>query len=145
MKITVIAAAAALFAAPAFADGHASGDAEAGEAIYAKNCKSCHMIVDADGETIVKGGRAGPNQYGLFGRVLGSQEGFRYSKGLVALGETGAVWDEPSFVAWVQDPSGYLTDQLGKRERSKMSYKLRDEQDAADVWAYLVAVGPASN
>jgi len=143
MKISILAAAATMaLAAPVFADGHASGDAEAGEAAFGKNCKSCHMIVDAEGETIVKGGKAGPNLYGIYDRVLGSVEDFRYSKGIVALGETGAVWDEASFVAWTKDPSGYLTEELGKRERSKMSYKLRDEQDAADIWAYLVSVGP---
>ena len=98
--------------------------------------------MDADGETIQKGGKTGPNLYGIYDRVLGGVEDFRYSKGLLALAEQEAKWDEEAFVAWLKDPSGYLTEALGKRERSKMSYKLRDEQDAADVWAYLVAVGP---
>ena len=142
MKTNILAAAAlTLMAAPAFANGHATGDAAEGEKAY-KNCKSCHMIVDDAGEVIQKGPKTGPNLYGILGRTLGAQEDFRYSKGLKAMNETGAVWDEASFVAWVQDPSGYLTDQLGERERSKMTYKLRDEEDAVNLWAYLVSVGP---
>ena len=141
MKITTFAAVASAFlVAPAFADGHASGDAVAGESVF-KKCKSCHMIVDADGEAIQKGGRSGPNLYGIFGRTPGSED-FKYYKGLAALGETGAAWDEASFVAWVADPSKYLSDQLGQKERSKMTYKLKDAEDATNLWAYLVSVGP---
>jgi cytochrome c len=61
MKFTTVATAAlALMAAPAFADGHASGNAEAGEDVF-KKCKSCHMIVADDGTAIQKGGKTGPN------------------------------------------------------------------------------------
>ncbi len=142
MKFNVTAAAlVALMTTPAFADGHATGDAAAGEAEF-RNCKSCHMIVADDGTVIQKGNKTGPNLYGVFGRTMGSQEGFRYSKGLAAMGEQDAVWDEAQFVAWTLDPSKFLTDALGKRERSKMTYKLRSEEDAANIWAYLVSVGP---
>ena len=144
MKSTAFAALASAFlVAPAFADGHATGDAAAGEKVF-KKCKSCHMIADADGNAIQKGGKSGPNLYGLFGRTAGSYEGFKYSKGLKAVGETGSTWDEEMFVAWVADPSKYLTDTLGKKERSKMSFKLKDAEDAANLWAYLVSVGPDS-
>lgn len=142
MKTTALAALASAFlVAPAFADGHASGDAGAGEKVF-KKCKSCHMVADADGNVIQKGGKSGPNLYGLYPRIAGSSEDFKYSKGLKAVGETGATWDEAMFVEWVADPSKYLTKVLGKKERSKMSYKLKDADDAADLWAYLVSVGP---
>lgn len=144
MKMTAFAAIASAFlVAPAFADGHASGDAAAGEKVFAK-CKSCHMIVDDEGTAIQKGGKTGPNLYGIFGRVMGGVEGFRYSKGLAALAETGATWDEASFTEWSKDPSKYLTAQLGKKNRSKMSFKLKDADDKANIWAYLVSVGPQS-
>jgi len=69
----------ALMAAPAFADGHASGDAAEGEKVF-KKCKSCHMIV-ADDETVIqKGGKTGPNLYGIFQRMPGSVDGFKYGK-----------------------------------------------------------------
>lgn len=133
-----------LVAAPLLADGHASGDAEAGEAVM-KKCKSCHMIVAEDDTVIFKGGKTGPNLYGLLGRQAGSVEGFKYGKSLVEAGEGGLVWDEAEFVSYVADPKKYLQTRLDdKKAKSKMSFKLKKEEDAANVWAYIVSVGPAA-
>jgi len=145
MKFTAIAAVTtALLAAPAFADGHATGDAEAGEKVW-KKCKSCHMIV-ADDETVVqKGGKTGPNLYGLHDRAAASVEGFKYGASIVAAGEAGLAWDEAEFVAYVADPKKYLQEKLDdSKAKSKMSFKLKDAEDATNLWAYLVSVGPAS-
>jgi cytochrome c len=133
-----------MMAAPAFADGHATGDAAEGENVF-KKCKACHSIVDAEGEVIVKGGRNGPNLYGLYTRVAGSEEEFgrKYGDSLVEVGEGGLSWDEANFVAYVADPRDFLRTTLdNKRARSKMSFKLGDEDDAKNVWAYIVSVGP---
>lgn len=131
----------ALMSAPAFAEGHATGDAEAGEKVFNK-CKACHMIQDADGNDIVKGGRTGPNLYGLFDRVAGSTD-FRYGDSIVEAGEGGLVWNEEEFVKYVADPKKYLAEVTdNKRAKSKMAFKLRDDEDAANVWAYIVSVGP---
>ena len=135
----------ALAAGPAFADGHATGDAANGEGVFGK-CKSCHMITDAEGEVIVKGGKTGPNLWGLYNRTAGTDEEFgkKYGKSLVEAGEAGLVWDEAAFVEYVADPRKFLQTTLDdKRAKSKMSFKLRKESDAKDVWAYLVSVGPA--
>lgn len=142
MKFTAIAAlSTALMAAPAFADGHATGDAADGENVF-KKCRSCHMIVADDGTEIQKGGKTGPNLYGIFERVPGSTD-FKYGKSLAAVAETDVVWNEEQFVAYVADPKGWLAEVLDdKAVRSKMSYRLRDAEDAANVWAYLVSVGP---
>ena len=114
--------------------------AEAGAKEYNK-CKSCHMIVADDGTEIVKGGRTGPNLYGVIGRQAGSVEGFRYGASLVAAGEAGLVWDEETFTTYVQDPKKFLAEYLDDAgARSKMSYRLR--KGMADVYAYLVSVGP---
>jgi len=133
--------AASILATTAFADGHlGSGDVEAGESEFRK-CKSCHMIVADDGTEIVKGGRTGPNLYGIIGRQAGSVEDFRYGDSLVAAGEAGLVWDEENFVAYVQDPKGFLAETLDdKGARSKMSYRLRSGME--DVYSYLASVGP---
>ena len=57
MKLSIATALLAGFVAvPAFAGGHASGDAEAGEKAF-NQCKACHQIVDADGNAIVRPGR----------------------------------------------------------------------------------------
>lgn len=129
-------------AAPLFADGHASGDASDGEKVF-KRCKACHAVI-ADDETVIqKGGKTGPNLYGIYTRAAGSAEGFKFGEDLVAAGEAGLAWDEASFVSFVADPkkflAGYLDDTGAK---SKMSFKLKDAEDAANVWAYLVSVGP---
>lgn len=131
-----------ILAAPAFADSHVSGDAEAGEKIY-KKCKSCHKVTDGD-TAIQKGGKTGPDLFAINGRMMGSQEGFRYSKSLKALGESEEnVWDEAEFIAWLANPGAYIKDKTGdSKAKTKMSFKLKKEEDAANLWAYLVSVGP---
>ena len=136
----------ALAAGPGLADGHASGDAAAGEKVFRK-CKACHAIIDASGETLVKGGRSAPNLYGVYDRVAGTQEDFakKFGKSLRAAGEAGLVWNEEEFVPYVAGPRKYLRSYLDDtKAKSKMSFKLKGEQDARDVWAYLVSVGPAA-
>lgn len=130
-----------LLSAPVFADGHATGDAGAGEKVFNK-CKACHMIQADDGTDIVKGGRTGPNLYGVYTRVAGSTD-FKYGDSLVQAGEAGLAWDEETFVNYVADPKKFLAEYNDdKRAKSKMSFKLSNEGDVADVWAYLVSVGP---
>lgn len=131
-----------LGATPLWAESHASGDAEAGEKVFRK-CKSCHMIQDDEGNDIQKGGRTGPNLYGIYNRVAGSVEDYRYGDSLVETGEAGLAWNEEDFAGYVADPKKFLASYLDtNRAKSKMSYRLRDEEDAKDVWAYLVSVGP---
>ena len=144
MTRTFAALVALSFAAPAFAESHASmGDAEAGEKTFAK-CKSCHMIVSDDGEEIQKGGRTGPNLYGVIGRTAGAVDDYRYGDDLVAAGEAGLVWDEETLASYVADPRGYLREYLDDSSaRSKMSFKLRDGSE--DVAAYLASVSPAAD
>lgn len=137
--VTAVAAAMMSFSAPAFAEG----DAEAGEGTF-RTCKSCHMIQDDEGNTIVKGGRTGPNLYGVVGRTAGTAD-FKYSKDMVAAGEGGLVWDEETFSAYVPDPTGFLKEATGNdKARSKMNKQRLKGTDAADLWAYLESVGPQS-
>jgi cytochrome c len=122
---TLLAASATLVALslPAFAEG----DAAKGEKEFNK-CKACHMIA-SDSETIVKGGKTGPNLYGVIGRAAGSVEGFSYSDGLAAKGAEGLVWDEEELATFLKDPNDYLG------SRSKMTFKLA--KGGEDVAAYL--------
>jgi cytochrome c len=145
-KLKIAALGLALVAGPAFADGHATGDAAAGEGVFQK-CKACHAVVDADGNDIVKGGRTGPNLYGLYTRQAGTNEDFakKYGDSLIEAGEKGLMWNEADFVAYVSDPREFLrTYNDDKRARSKMSFKLGSEDDSKNVCAYLVSVGPAA-
>lgn len=140
MKLTITASIALLaLSAPAFAEG----DAAKGEREFNK-CKACHMIQADDGTDIVKGGKTGPNLYGVIGRAAGAQDGFRYGTGLVAAGESGLVWDEENLATYVQDPKAFLVEVTGDSGvRSNMSFKLA--RGSEDVAAYLASVGPATN
>lgn len=123
-----------LLALPAYAEG----DAEAGKKAFNK-CKSCHLIADPAGEVIVKGGKTGPNLYGVAGRTAGTVEGFKYGDSIVAAGENGLVWDETTFVEYAQDPKEFLKTYLDDTAaKSKMTFKLKS--GAEDVYAYIVSV-----
>ncbi len=131
-------AVAMVISTPLFAQS-TPGDVAKGEALFGRQCVVCHVIKDADG-TIIAGSNAGsgPNLYGVVGAVAGSVEGYAYSASLTRYGESGAVWDEDNFVAFLQDPTGHLRDALDDpRARSKMSYKLRGNEEAQDILAYL--------
>lgn len=143
MKISTATLLFGLLAGPVFAGGHASGDAVAGEKAF-NQCKACHSIADADGNVIMKGGKTGPNLYGLPGRVAGTQEDFtKFKKSIIAAGEAGLVWDEEQFVVYVQDPNAFLKEYLDdKKARSGMAFKARKEEDAINVWAYIASVSP---
>ncbi len=144
MKTTFAAAALAVLAAPAFADGHATGDAANGEEQFNRQCVACHVVVDDAGETLAgRNAMTGPNLYGVAGRVMGSIEDFRYGDALLTLNENGEVWDEEKFVGYVQDPTPWLREFLDdRRARGKMAFKVREEQDARDIYAYLASLGP---
>ena len=137
MTRTFAALIALSFAAPAFADGH-GGDAAAGEKEFNK-CKSCHMIESDAGETIVKGGKTGPNLYGVIGRTAGTAD-FKYGKDLVAAGEAGLVWDEANLAEYIADPRAFLREYLDdSKAKSRMAFKLK--KGGEDVAAYLASVG----
>ena len=133
MRLIPLSIAAALAAAPAFA-----GDPAAGERQW-RQCQACHMIVSPDGETIQRGQRTGPNLYGVIGREAGTYPDFRYSPAMVAAGEAGLVWDEESFIAYTENPTGFLREFLDDNSaRGSMAFQLRS--GAEDIAAYLVSV-----
>ena len=134
---SILTTAALVLAATA---AHAEGDIAKGEKTF-KKCKSCHLVANGD-EVIVKGGKTGPNLYGVIGRTAGSVEGFRYSKSLAAAGEAGLVWTEETLAAFVEDPKAYLKEVTGDpAAKSKMTLKLK--KGGADVAAYLASLAPA--
>lgn len=143
MKNIGFAAALALAASVASAQDAPSGDAANGETLFGRQCVSCHSVINAEGEVLAgRGAKTGPNLFGLLGHVIGSVDGFRYGDSILAVAATEAVWDEVSFVAYVQDPTDWLRTKLGDaRARSKMAFKVRSAEDAADIWAYLATFG----
>ena len=132
-KFILLAATVAALGAPALA-----GDPAAGEETF-KKCKACHSVIAPDGTEIQKGGRTGPNLYGVIGRGVAADPDFRYGESIAALGATGAVWDAASFASYTADPAAYLKAALGDDgAKSKMSFKLASGGE--DVAAYLSSV-----
>ena len=133
MKTLLTAAALVALAAPAFAEG----DVAKGEKAF-KRCKACHTIANGD-DVIFKGGKTGPNLYGVVGRVAGTAEGFKYGKGLVEASEAEQVWTEEELAAYMTDAKAWLSDK-GYAPKTKMTFKLK--KGGEDVAAYLASVGP---
>lgn len=130
----------AMASAPAFA----AGDAANGEKLF-KQCQTCHVVADETGAILAgKGAKVGPNLYGVFGRVAGSYEGFKYGDSMIAAGAAGMIWDESHFIEYVQDPTKYLQAYLNdKKAKGKMAFKVKDATVAADLYAYLSQFSPA--
>lgn len=119
-----------LLATSVGADSHL-GDPEAGEKVF-KKCKACHQV----GEGAKN--RTGPYLNEIIGRAAGSVEGYRYSKSLLAAGAAGLVWDEALIAEFTEDPKAFLKTFLDDDgARSKMTLKVRDAEDRADVAAYV--------
>jgi cytochrome c len=119
---------------PALAQDVAEGESEF------RKCKACHAITADDGTEIVKGGKIGPNLYGVIGRVVASEPDFKYGESIAAVGATGLVWDEAELAAYVTNPKAWLIGKTGdSAAKTKMTFKLAKHQ--ADVAAYLASAG----
>lgn len=115
----------------------AAADPERGAQIF-EDCRACHSVIDQTGQTLVRGGRTGPNLHGVIGRHAGSVPGFHYSVSMVEAGRRGLRWNEADFIVYVRDATDFLRDHLDDpAARGKMAYKLPDADKARDVWSYL--------
>ncbi|MGP1356660.1 c-type cytochrome [Roseicyclus sp.] len=141
-KIVLAAAATLLSGSIAYAqDVETTGDAAAGEAVF-RQCAACHNVVNEAGDVLAgrPNMRTGPNLYGQMGAVFGEGD-FRYSPGLQALNAAGVVIDEANFVAYIQDPTGFIQEQTGENVRGAMAaQRLRSEEDGANLFAYLLSL-----
>ena len=139
-RLTALVAFSALLAAPAFA----AGDAEAGAKVFNK-CQTCHVVANEAGETLAgKNAKTGPNLYGVVGRAAGSYPDFKYGESIVALGAGGYTWTEEDLATYLADPAKFLKDKLGdSKAKSKMSFKLTNATEAANVAAFLASFSAA--
>ncbi len=141
MKLKLTLLAVLTSAAPAFA----AGDIVKGEAIF-KQCQTCHVVADAEGKVLAgKSAKTGPNLYGVVGRAAGTYPDFKYGEDMIAAGAAGLVWDEATLTEYVLDPSAFLKKTLDdKGAKGKMQFKVKNEQTAADVVAYVASLAPAA-
>lgn len=110
---------AALAALPA---PYNEGDYEAGRRVFAQ-CRSCHTI-EAGAPN-----RVGPNLHGVFGREIGSLEGFNYSQ---AVQDADFVWDGAQLDHWLANPQSFLPG-------NRMAFAgVRNETQRRDLIAYLM-------
>jgi len=105
----------------------AEGDPGAGKTAFRK-CTACHTLQAGRH-------RVGPSLAGVFGRVPGSAEGFRYSPAMTAFGATGATWDPATVDAYLADPRGFIAG-------NRMVFPgLKDAGERADLIAFLKLAG----
>ena len=150
MRTTLVGVMALVGSGPGLAQ-EMVGDPAAGQAFFGQQCMGCHAVKNEAGRVLFgMPGRTAPNLYGVAGRVPGSLPDVLYSDHLVAYGEAGAVWEEANFVPFVLDPSGFLGDVLGvEPDPTPISLmptgSVREEQQAHDLWAWLVTLSPAAS
>lgn len=104
-----------------FGAPYTNANLENGQRIF-RRCATCH--------TLNEGGRnlVGPNLYGVFGRKVGSVEGFRYSD---ALQEADFRWTPQRLDEWLANPREFLPG-------NRMAFPgLREAEDRTDVIAYV--------
>ena len=140
MRLFPLAAAAlttALFASPVFAGGHVAK----GEQIVHTKCKICHSIYNGD-DVILKGGKIGPNLFGVMGRVAGHAEGYDHSKTLIEAGDKGLVWDEAQTADYLAGTKDFLRAFLGREDEiySRMSFRVKSDEDRKAIAAYLATL-----
>lgn len=134
MKLaTLMAGAFALALTISMSEAFTPGDPVRGETVFRK-CSSCHSV---------EAGRTrpnGPNLLGVFGRQAGTAD-FSFGDSLVEAGEAGLVWTPEKMDVYLEDPTAFLKETLGvSRVRDKMRFKLKKDDERADVIAYLISL-----
>lgn len=100
-----------------------------GERVF-QRCYSCHSV---DRNETAK--LQGPNLFQIVGRPAGASDGFEYSDAMREKAAAGLIWDAATLDRYIADPDAVVPG-------TRMSVPpLRDEQDRADLIAYLARSG----
>ena len=107
----------------------AEGDAVRGERVF-QRCYSCHS---ADLSETAK--LQGPSLFQIIGRPVGAIAAFEYSDSMREKAVAGLIWDAATLDRYIADPDSVIPG-------TRMSVPpLRDEQERADLIAYLALSG----
>ncbi|MGN7871444.1 c-type cytochrome [Paracoccus sp. 22332] len=124
MKLTLCSMVSALCLIGHGAFAETVGDAAAGEKAFRK-CAMCHTIGDGAVH------RTGPELNKLFGRVAGTDNGFKYSDAMIAAGKDGLVWTPEKL-------DEFITNARKMVPGTKMTLaSVRNEQERANIVAYI--------
>jgi cytochrome c len=122
LKIALVVGLAAM--ATTAPSARADGDAQAGEALFKKNCTVCHT-------TEAGKNKIGPSLSGVVGRHSASVGDFAYSE---AMKKADKTWDD-------QTLDTYLTNPRALVPGTKMIFVgFKNEQDRQNIIAYLNSV-----
>jgi cytochrome c len=108
--------------------GPAAADPLQGEALFVKNCGTCHVT------SATPSHRQGPNLFGVVGRPAGTLKEFTYSK---ALARAKFAWTHDKLDAWLTDPAKLVPG-------SVMTYRQPDPAVRSSIIAYLEAAAVAA-
>lgn len=88
-----------------------------------KLCVSCHLTAEGAGSLV------GPNLHGLFGREVGSMDGFVFSDALI---NADFIWEPSHLDEWLANPRAFLPG-------NRMSFAgVRKPEDRLALIAYLM-------
>lgn len=122
MQFRVFAAAtiaAAVFAAPAMAEG----DAKKGAKVFRK-CKACHVVDDEKN-------KVGPHLVAIIDRPVAQVEGFKYSDAMIEFGADDKVWDLETLTLYLKKPKELIPG-------TKMAFAgVKKDKDMVNLIAYL--------
>lgn len=119
-RVTVMAAAVALFGTAAAAEGNPEDGAKA-----FRKCQACHTLEEGGAN------RIGPNLWGMFSRPVAGVEGFRYSNGMQAKAEELETWTDEALDAYLTRPRDFVPG-------TNMAFAgIRKDSERADLIAYL--------
>ena len=89
-----------------------------------KKCLACHSVVEGKN-------MHGPSLFGMFGRVPGTMDGFKYSPAMTAFGEAGNVWNAETLSTYLRNPRTAIPG-------NRMAFPgIKDQDDLENLLHYL--------
>ncbi len=93
-----------------------------------KKCKACHKVGSKAKNS------TGPHLNDIFGRAVGANEKFKYSKGMKAAASEGLMWDAETLRTFLKKPKDLI-------KKTKMSFRgLKKDKDLDAIIEYLKSV-----